>query len=171
MPTKVEGDYSRFPSSIRGAFPYLQGEACKLRQALEVYSHLFTQEADRTEFLSKRFGALLVVFQNLLQDELFLAVTRFTDRDRDSLALHALLSAIPSAEDPAFEANVSATLHAIEEDVTPRVTWGSKAAFKLTVKSKCAMRLFLCRPTCPDFDAWPFAIKAANGGMQTMTRM
>jgi len=81
MPTKVTGDYSKLPAEIREVFPYLYGEACELRTSWTVYEHLFMANEVRTKLLSEVLGPFLGRFQNLLQDEMFIAIGRMTDPD------------------------------------------------------------------------------------------
>jgi hypothetical protein len=118
MPTKLQGDYSRFPSVIREAFPYIQGEVCELRQALEVYYDLFVNDPERTQFFAEAMDPLLGLFQNLLQDELFLAIARLTDKDsraQANLSLWTLVPAARSASDSKFRSKVHKALSSIAQ--------------------------------------------------------
>jgi hypothetical protein len=70
----------------------------------------------RTKVMSSQLGGVLGVFQNLLQDEMFLSIARLTDRDsraQKNLGLAALLVSIPDANDPSFESEVRAELDLI----------------------------------------------------------
>ncbi|MBC7369342.1 MAG: hypothetical protein H7343_21450 [Undibacterium sp.] len=81
MPTKMTGDFSAYPEVLRDVIPYLVGETCELRSSWQTYKHLFMTSAARTEILGKRLGGLLGVFQNLVQDDMFVSVARLTDKD------------------------------------------------------------------------------------------
>lgn len=82
MPSKVAGDYSQYPEPLRELFPYLCGEACDLRTSWSVYTRLFMSTPERTQVLGEQLGGLLGVFQNQLQDEMFIGIGRLFDRDR-----------------------------------------------------------------------------------------
>jgi len=113
MTATITGDYSKYPASIREVFPCLAGEVCDLRQAWEVYSHLFMQEKDLTETMAERLGGVLGMFQSMLQDEMFLSIARLTDRDsriQANLSFWSLLAAIPDAHDAGFEQKVRSAL-------------------------------------------------------------
>lgn len=121
MPATINGDYSSYPSSIRGVFPHLAGEACELRQSWEVYSHLFMSDKARTELLANRLGGVLGMFQSLLADEMTLSISRLTDKDsraQTNLSLWALQAAIPDAKDAEFGKNVNGALDQIIKDAT-----------------------------------------------------
>ena len=68
MTTTIEGDYSKYPVSIREVFPHLAGEACELRQSWVVYSHLFMEKKEFTDAMAERLGGVLVMFQSLRSD-------------------------------------------------------------------------------------------------------
>jgi hypothetical protein len=113
MTATITGDYSKYPASIREVFPCLAGEVCDLRQAWEVYSHLFMEEKDLTDAMAERLGGVLGMFQSMLQDEMFLSIARLTDRDsrmQANLSLWSLLAAIPDAHDAGFDQNVRSAL-------------------------------------------------------------
>ena len=110
MPSTVSGDYSQYPQSIREVFPILLGESFKLREAYGVYFYLFMEKKERTEVMSDKLGAVLAMFQYLLQDEIFLSIARLTDKDssgQKNLCLSALLASIPDAQDAAFASKVT----------------------------------------------------------------
>lgn len=120
MPSQVTGDYSRYPEVIRDSFPLIAGEVCELRQAWEVYHRLFMDDRGRTELLAKELGPLLGILQNLLQDELFLAIGRLTDKSnrQPNLSLKLLKTAIPFATASDFSQKVESALAAIEHDAS-----------------------------------------------------
>ena len=116
MISTISGDYSKYPASIRDAFPCLAGETMELGQAWGVYSRLFMEEQSRTELFASRLGGVLGMFQNQLQDELFISIARLTDkdsRDQENLSLWSLLVAIPETADETFSASVTDKLNAI----------------------------------------------------------
>ena len=81
MPTRLDGDYSRYPDAIKETLPYIAGEACELRQAWSVYHRLFMEDRRLTDVMSQRLGRLLGLFQNILQDRMLLSIARLTDKD------------------------------------------------------------------------------------------
>jgi hypothetical protein len=144
MPAKITGDHSQLPHPIREIFPLIEGEVCELRDTWEVYHYLFMDDVQRTELLAERFGPLLGVFQNLLQDQLFLAIARLTDKDskaQSNLSLWALTSAIPSARTPSFGAQVQQSLDEIYAHVATVRKHRHKriAHFDLTVSLNSAL--------------------------------
>jgi hypothetical protein len=105
MISTIAGDHSAFPESIRTVFPHLVGETCELRQSWSVYAYLFMEDQSRTEALASRFGGMLGMFQNLLQDEIFLSIARLTDKDsrmQTNLSLWTLLPACIHAKQQCF---------------------------------------------------------------------
>jgi hypothetical protein len=116
MPVTITGDYSKYPPSIRTVFPYVAGEVCELRQAWEIYSHLFMAEKKRTDAMAERLGGVLGMFQDLLQDQMFLSIARLTDKDSRSqanLSLWSLPASIPDARDTDFNEKVTRSLDQI----------------------------------------------------------
>jgi hypothetical protein len=116
MTATIAGDYSKYPISIREVFPHVTGEACELRDWWEVYSHLFMEKEDLTEAMDERLGGVLRIFQSLLQDEMFLTITRLTDKDsraQKNLTLWRLLDSIPDARDAGFGDKVRSSLEQI----------------------------------------------------------
>lgn len=116
--TALNGDFSKYPASIRGLFPHLAGEALQLREAWVVYAHLFMEKKEFTDIMAERLGGVLGMFQNLLQDEMFLSIARLTDkdsRDHANLSLWRLLVAIPEAGDDDFAKRVPIFLDNIYE--------------------------------------------------------
>lgn len=93
MPPKTSGDYSKFPEAIRDAFQYIEGEVMDLRQSWDVYERLFMEDEDRSKLLGHQLGPLLIMFRNVLLNELFLGIARLTDKDsryQNNLSLWAL---------------------------------------------------------------------------------
>ena len=116
MTATIEGDYSKYPISIREVFPLLEGAACELRDSWEVYSHLFMEKKEFTDAMEERLGGVLRVFQSLLQDEMFLSIARLTDKDsraQTNLSLWNLLASIPDARDASFGEKVRISLDQI----------------------------------------------------------
>ena len=101
MTTTIEGDYSKYPVSIREVFPHLAGEACELRQSWVVYSHLFMEKKEFTDAMAERLGGVLVMFQSLLQDAIFLSIARLTDKKdmngKTNLSLWCLVASVQDA--------------------------------------------------------------------------
>ena len=113
MPASLDGDYSKFPSAIQDTLRYIAGETCELRQSYGVYHRLFMDDQRRTEAMSKHLGAILGLFQNMLQDEMFLSIARLTDknnRQQPNLSVWCLEEAVPFASDPTFQFKVSQAL-------------------------------------------------------------
>ncbi len=105
MPAKLIGDYSRYPEAIRKVVPLIAGEVLMLRQNWAIYFRLFMESQARTDALAQHAGNLLGVVQALLQDQLFLSVSRLTDRDgkaQDNLSLWRLIEAAKEAGDHEF---------------------------------------------------------------------
>ena len=118
MTTALTGDFSKYPASIRGLFPHLAGETLQLREAWVVYAHLFMEKKEFTDIMAERLGGILGMFQNLLQDEMFLSIARLTDKDscgQTNLSLWRLLVAIPEARDDNFAHNVLIAMDQIYE--------------------------------------------------------
>ena len=116
MPAKITGDYSKLPATIQSVFPYLEGETCQLHEYWATYEHLFMLDPRWTKFFSERFGPLLVVLQHLLVDEMFLTISRLTDknsRSQDNLSLWSLLQGVPFAKNASFETEVDVALENI----------------------------------------------------------
>lgn len=116
MTATIEGDYLKYPISIREVFPLLEGAACELRDSWEVYSHLFMENKEFTDAMEERLGGVLRVFQSLLQDEMFLSIARLTDKDsraQTNLSLWSLLASIPDARDASFGDKVRISLDQI----------------------------------------------------------
>jgi hypothetical protein len=116
MPTHLDGDYSRYPDAIKRTLPYIAGETCELRQGWSVYHRLFMENQRLTAVMSSRLGSLLGLFQDALQDGMFLSIARLTDKDNRSqpnLSLWCLEEAIPFAKEPDFTAKVSESLRKI----------------------------------------------------------
>lgn len=117
MPSEITGDYSKYPESIRNIFPYVTGEVCELRSSCTVYKELFMQERALTEKMSGYLGPLLGAFQNMLEDQLFLLVSRLTDKDNRSnknLSLWSLNIAAQQSDDDEFTFTVAEKLGRIE---------------------------------------------------------
>ncbi|MCE9609313.1 MAG: hypothetical protein K8R23_03700 [Chthoniobacter sp.] len=116
MSSKLEGDYSRYPTSVRDIFPYLCGEVVQLRETWEVFRRLFMEDKALTELLVERLGPLLGTTQNLLQDELLLTLSRLTDNSKwkdPILSLWSLEAAI-SPNNPTFQSTVRTELAAMK---------------------------------------------------------
>ena len=116
MPSTVSGDFSKYPPSIREVFPILFGESCELRQAYDVYFYLFMAKKERTEVMADRLGGVLGIFQNLLQDEIFLSIARLTDKHssaQKNICLSALLASISDAQNAGFASEVTGALDQI----------------------------------------------------------
>lgn len=79
MPAKMTADYSAFPDSIREAMPYVEGEVVELRHLWGLFHHLFVDDKKRLRLLSKYLGPFLAVFQQLLENQLVLVISRPTD--------------------------------------------------------------------------------------------
>lgn len=66
-----------------------------------------------TKAMSEQLGGVLGLFQNMLQDEMFLSIARLTDkgnRHQPNPSLWCLDEAAPFASDPMFSAKVSQSL-------------------------------------------------------------
>jgi hypothetical protein len=116
MPSTVSGDFSKYPPSIREVFPILFGESCELRQAYDVYFYLFMAKKERTEVMADRLGGVLGIFQNLLQDEIFLSIARLTDKHssaQKNICLSALLASISDEQNAGFASEVTGALDQI----------------------------------------------------------
>ena len=116
MTAIIEGDYSKYPASIREVFPHLAGEACELRDSWTVYSHLFMEKKELTDRLGERLGGVLGIFQSLLQDQMFLSIARLTDKDsraQTNLSLWSLLPSVADARDADFGKKVETSLNQI----------------------------------------------------------
>jgi AbiU2 len=116
MTTTIEGDFSKYPISIQKVFPHLAGEACELRQSWVIYSHLFMEKKKFTDAMAERLGGVLVMFQSLLQDAMFLSIARLTDKDshgQTNLSLWGLLAAIPDTRNANFGDKVKNSLDQI----------------------------------------------------------
>jgi hypothetical protein len=118
MRAEIQGDYSRYPRAIQKPMQCLEGEIIGLREAWEIFHHLFMDEESRTKFLCEHFGGTLGAFQGLLLDDLFLCIARLTDRNsrqQENLSVWALREGIPFARNvPAFGADVSKVLSKID---------------------------------------------------------
>lgn len=112
----LEGDYTKYPESIREAFPRLAGEVCDLRTYWAVYSRLFMEKKEFTEMMEEGLGEMLRVFQSLLEDNMFLSISRLTEKDsraQKNLSLWSLLDAIPDAKNASFADKVKNLLSQI----------------------------------------------------------
>lgn len=98
MPTKLTADYADFPECIQKALPYIIGETLELRSNWEVYSHLFMEEESFTELLADKLGGILGYFQGMLQDELFMSISRLTDKYSKSNRNLSIAQLIKSVE-------------------------------------------------------------------------
>ena len=112
------GDFSKYPEPLRDVLPYLQGEACDLRTSWQVYKHLFMASEERTAAIGKRLGGLLGVFQNLLQDDMFVGIARLTDKDSKHQKNLTLWSLIERCQkwDTAVAVEVRDAVHARPAD-------------------------------------------------------
>jgi len=118
MPAALNGDYSKYPESIKDTFPYIAGEMCELRQAWSVYHRPFMDDRRLTAIMNQRLGPLLGLFQTMLQDVMLLSVARLTDKDNRSqpnLSIWCLQEAIPFATSPDFQTKISEALQAISK--------------------------------------------------------
>src|SRR2546430_5067602 len=116
MATTLEGDYNKYPATIREAFSRVAGETLALRETWAIYHRLFMEDERRTEIMSDKLGPLLGVLQSSLEDLLFLSVSRLTDKDthhQPNLSVWTLQSAVSSAITPGFGANLSTALDEI----------------------------------------------------------
>jgi len=116
MASILKGDFSKYPEPIRKVFPRLAGEALYLQEQWRIYEDFFMLDPKRTETYSKSFGPLLGLLQTLLQDELFLIISRLTDKDSRSqknLSLWCLEEAIPFSKRQEFKAEVENALNDI----------------------------------------------------------
>lgn len=109
----LDGDYSRYPEVIRGTFSRVAGETCDLRQTWLIYHHLFMDDERLTNVMIDGLGPLFGVLQSMLEDALFLSVSRLTDKDnprQPNLSVWALREAIPFSSGSTFAADVDAAL-------------------------------------------------------------
>jgi len=116
MPTLMAGDYSRFPTSTRETFPYVLGEVCELRDTWEVYHRLFMHGDEVTSLMGERLGGILAMLQGLMQDDMFLSISRLTDNDssgQSNLSFWSLLPSIADSAEPAFGPRVTAAHNAL----------------------------------------------------------
>jgi len=114
--TMLQGDYTKYPESIREAFPCLAGEVCEFRTHWGTYSRLFMEDRKLTDTMENGLGEMLRVFQSLLEEQMFLSISRLTDRSshrQTNLSLWSLLVAIPSAQDASFADKVKNLLNQI----------------------------------------------------------
>jgi hypothetical protein len=112
----LEGDYAKYPESIREAFPRLAGEVCDLRVYWATYSRLFMEKIEFADAMEKGLGEMLRVFQALLEENMFLSISRLTEKDsraQANLSLWSLLAAIPSAKESSFGDKVTDSLKQI----------------------------------------------------------
>jgi len=121
MPAKVTADYSQFPESIRTVMPYLEGEVMQLRTLWGLFENLFVGNQARQQHFRERLGPLLIVFRQLMQNELVLSIARLTDRKehggQENLTLQSLMPAVDSAQAPEFGSRVTDALEAIKGSV------------------------------------------------------
>ena len=113
----MSGEFDNLPSSLRRVFPYLVGEACALRQAWEVYCHLFMTSKEFTALCSCRLGGLLGMLQSSLTNEILLTISRLTDRStarQSNLSLWLLCSIDTEEEDISFRTQVKGILEEID---------------------------------------------------------
>jgi hypothetical protein len=118
MTANLHGDYSAFPHAILDTFPRVAGEVCELRQSWSVFQRLFMEDPKLTFNLSERFGPLLAILQDALQDSMLLLVAKLTDRDNRSqanLSVWCLQEAAPFATSPDFPEQVKDALDAISK--------------------------------------------------------
>jgi|GEM_PF-2555734 len=80
----INGDYSKFPESIRKEFQFLEEEVMGLRELWEVYSHLFMENKKLTEAMSENLGGMLAYFQSMLENELYLCISKLTDKSNNT---------------------------------------------------------------------------------------
>jgi len=116
MVTTLDGDYSKYPAIIRGAFARVAGETCALRESWLIYHRLFMYDESLTELMSERLGPLLGVFQAILEDTMFLSIARLTDKDtrrQPNLSVWTLRDAVPYARSSDFAAKVDTSLNKI----------------------------------------------------------
>jgi hypothetical protein len=121
MLAKVNADYSQYPISIRDVMPYVKGELCELRNYWQVYHYFFMDNEERTKFFAERFGPLLGIFQNLLEERMILSIACLTDKDtkiQRNLSLWSLTAAIPFAKEKDFEQKINSALAAITATVS-----------------------------------------------------
>ncbi len=124
-------------------FPYIYGEACDIRSTWEVYAHLFMSVPERTEMLGKYLGGLIGVFQQQIQDDIFVSIGRLTDKDRrDQKNLSLWRFAESCSEwDPQFGAELKSKVAELELSVKDIRLHRHKrlAHFDLSVSLKEAM--------------------------------
>jgi hypothetical protein len=82
MPSQINGDFSDFPQSIRKHISFVAGEVGTLRYNWEVYRDFFMQKREYTELINEFMGEAFEMFQKLLQNEIFLLISKLTDQDR-----------------------------------------------------------------------------------------
>ena len=121
MPSKVEGDFSKYPKEIQDIFPYVCGEVSNLRYNWDVYHDFFMEKREHTELIGKHLGEMFGIFQNLLQDEIFLSVSRLTDktdRKNKNVSLWAINSVLKHEKDPEFLEKVNKSIERIFSEVS-----------------------------------------------------
>jgi hypothetical protein len=115
--TTLEGDYSKYPEVIREVFSRIAGETCALREMWLIYHGLFMDDEILTKMMIGRLDPLLGVLQSLLEDSLFMSISRLTDKNsgyQSNLSVWTLQAAIPFANTADFDTKVRASLTAIE---------------------------------------------------------
>ena len=116
MAAELEGDFSRYPISIRKIFPIVAGEVAELRNYWVVFHYIFADNEKRLAVFSERLGPLLWIFQNLLEIEFVHQIGRLTDKDskiQKNLSLWSLTAAIPFAKGKEFGPRVESSLASI----------------------------------------------------------
>jgi AbiU2 len=116
MATTLDGDYSKYPAAIRDAFARVAGETCALQEKWLIYHRFFMEDKSLTNLVSERLGPLLGLFQAILEDTIFLSISRLTDKDtthQPNLSVWTLRDAVSSARSSDFAFKVDSSLNKI----------------------------------------------------------
>jgi hypothetical protein len=98
----LEGDYTKYPESIRETLPRLAGEVFELRGHWGVYSRFFMETKEFTDTLEEGLGDLLNMLQTLLEEQMLLSISRLTEKSshaQKNISLWSLSVAISNARD------------------------------------------------------------------------
>ncbi|HEY5910601.1 MAG TPA: hypothetical protein VJA21_08365 [Verrucomicrobiae bacterium] len=101
MRAKLHGDFSKYPSEIRDIFRALKAEVLEVRSEWLVYHHLFMEDEQFTQVMSRGLGGVLGALQNMLQTNLLLAIARLVDpatgiKGDKNLSLRNLCEEVPA---------------------------------------------------------------------------
>lgn len=116
MPATLQGDFTKFPEPFRAVIPLIAGEVCQLRLSWAVYARLFMEDRANTDRYVEYAGDFLGMVQDLLQDRMFLSVSRFTDPDtrvQSNLSLWTLVTAAGASGDSLFANSMKSELEAL----------------------------------------------------------